>query len=498
MALDGQQGRTLLLPQHHALAVPLPGQGHINPLMRLCKRLAADHAFTITFLDIHLHHEEAAAAESSPAAHQEPSPAPAAAPHDVESSPADQSPKLDIRRARLSLFLPPCSSPAAILLQGFFEGVQTLAPQIEQLLLRLQQQHPPITCLISDLFVTAATQQLADKLQLPRIALIPFSHSIILHFHHLLEGGFSLEEVTKVSMQRELLRENVFKEGLQGLPTLKVDDLMDNFGEDFFMYTFTCQALQETKNKAHAFVVNSFEEIEGNALKVNMKAPLYAVGPLVEPLEKEASTSLLEEDDACLLWLDQQPCSSVLFISFGSLASISLAQFEELIAGLLSSQQRFLWVFRPNLINDAVFTTFPEQLLSKSCGRGYVVSWAPQVKVLSHCSIHGFLTHCGWNSTLEAISRGIPMICFPYFVDQFMDAKLIVEEWKVGLRLRKSKESGLVDREEVERAIRALMGEKEGHILHKNALVLKQVCDQNYLSGGYAFKNVQALVQSLN
>ncbi|KAI5055185.1 hypothetical protein GOP47_0030330, partial [Adiantum capillus-veneris] len=63
-----------------------------------------------------------------------------------------------------------------------------------------------------------------------------------------------------------------------------------------------------------------------------MKAPLYAVGPLVEPLEKEASTSLLEEDDACLLWLDQQPCSSVLFISFGSLASISLAQFEELIA----------------------------------------------------------------------------------------------------------------------------------------------------------------------
>ncbi|KAI5068604.1 hypothetical protein GOP47_0016949 [Adiantum capillus-veneris] len=483
--------------QHHALAVPLPGQGHINPLMRLCKRLAAEHDFTITFLDIHRHHEEAAAAESSPAAHQEPSSAPAAAAHDVEFSPPDPAQKLDIRRARLSLYLPPPSSPAARL-EGLFEGVQTLAPQIEQLLLRLQQQHPPITCLISDLFVTAATQHLADKLQLPRVALIPCSHSIILHFHHLLEGGFSLEEVMKVSIQRELLRENVFKEGLQGLPTLKVDDLMENFGGDFFMYTFTCKALEETKNKAHAFVVNSFEEIEGNALKVNMKAPLYAVGPLVEPLEKEASTSLLEEDDTCLLWLDQQPCSSVLFISFGSIASISLAQFEELVAGLLSSRQRFLWVFRSNLINDVVFTTFPEQLLSESCGRGYVVSWAPQVKVLSHCSIHGFLTHCGWNSTLEAISRGIPMICFPYFADQFMDAKLIVQEWKVGLRLRKSKESGLVDREEVERAIRALMDEKEGQILHKNALVLKQVCDQNYLSGGYAFKNLQALVQSLN
>ncbi|MCO5570294.1 hypothetical protein L7F22_024012 [Adiantum nelumboides] len=530
---------------HHALAVPFPGQGHANPLMRLCTRLAAHHAFTITFVDIH--HQIAAepspasdekfspvptthAVDPSPAADEEPSPVPIshhkpspaaddeepspapiahddpspAAADDGEPSPApiahDQSSpaplqKLDIRRVRLPLLLPPPSSTSVSMMETFFVSAQNLAPQIEQLLLL---QDPPISCVISDLFMTGATQVVADKLHLPRLALIPCSQSMLLHFHHILQGGLSLEEVMKVSSQRELLSEDVFKEGLQGLPTLKVGDLMENLGEDLFMYSFVCQALQETKRHAHGLVANSFEEIEGSALKVNMGAPVYVVGPLVESLDKEVGASLLAaEDDACLLWLDQQPCSSVLFIAFGSFVSISSTQFEELVAGLLSSQRRFLWVMRPNLIKDASCSTFPEQLLSKSHGKGFVVSWAPQVKVLSHPSIQGFFTHCGWNSSLEAISRGVPMICFPCLGDQFMNAKLIVEEWKVGVHLRKSKKSGLVEREEVESAIRALMEDEQGKPLHENALRVKQACHQSHLPGGYAFLNVQALAQSL-
>ncbi|MCO5552072.1 hypothetical protein L7F22_005582 [Adiantum nelumboides] len=152
---------------------------------------------------------------------------------------------------------------------------------------------------------------------------------------------------------------------------------------------------------------------------------------------------------------------------------------------------------RPNLIKDASCSTFPEQLLSKSHGKGYVVSWAPQVKVLSHPSIQGFFTHCGWNSTLETISRGVPMICFPCLGDQFMNAKLIVEEWKVRVHLRKNKKSGLVEREEVESVIRALMEDEQGKTLHENALRVKQACHQSHLPGGYAFHNVQALAQSL-
>ncbi|MCO5552071.1 hypothetical protein L7F22_005581 [Adiantum nelumboides] len=355
--------------QRHALAVPFPGQGHANPLMRLCTHLAAHHSFTITFLDIH--HEIAAEpspasdkklspvptthADPSPAAadeepspvpisHHKPSPvaddgepSPAPIAHD-EPSPADDgepspapiahdqpSPaplqKLDIRRVRLPLLLPPPSSTPVSMMETFFVSAQNLAPQIEHLLLL---QDPPISCVISDLFMTGATQVVADKLHLARFALIPCSQSMLLHFHHI-EAC-----VMKVSSQRELLSEDAFKEVLQGLPTLKVGDLMENLGEDLFMYSFVCQALQETKSQSMELVANSFEEIEGSALKVSMGAPVYVVGPLVESLEKEVGTSLLAEGDACLLWLDQQPCSSVLFISFGSFVSISSTQFEEL------------------------------------------------------------------------------------------------------------------------------------------------------------------------
>lgn len=125
-------------------------------------------------------------------------------------------------------------------------------------------------------------------------------------------------------------------------------------------------------------------------------------------LENESSTSSWKEEEGCLHWLDQQPPLSVLYVSFGSVTLLSQCQFEEILSGLLSSQQRFLFVFRPDLLKAAPYTTFPSDFLAKSNEKGYVVNWAPQLNVLSHIFVGGFLTHAGWNSTIEAIAHVLP------------------------------------------------------------------------------------------
>eukprot|EP00250_Pteridium_aquilinum_P026878 c3375_g1_i1 orf=79-1530(-) len=479
------------LRKHHALAVPLPGQGHINPLMRFCKKLASEEGFTITFVNIEpLHHR---IAELNPLQENGSSSL-------GRAEEASSHGKLDIRRVHVPFpAMPAAADPRQVSIECVFGALPSLAPHLEKLLFQLMREDPPITCLISDMYMTGATQSVADSFNIPRIALYPSSQSVLLFSNYILEGAVSLEDVVEEAKKRDRSREpSTFVKGLSGLLALNNVDIMNYDDANLFMYKLNSQTLQETKERAHAIVVNSFNELEGSALKVPFGLPVYGVGPLVEPLEEEASTSLWKEDKECMAWLNDQPCQSVIYISFGTFASLSNTQFEEIVAGLLSSQQRFLWVFRPSLVRDACYSSFPIEVLSKSHGKGYSVDWAPQLSILSHPSVCAFLTHCGWNSTVEAISHGVPMLCFPLFSDQFMDAKYIVEEWKVGLGFEVCKESGLVERNEVERVIQALMEGEKGKLLDKNVKHFKEASNKTLMPEGASSKNIKALVQSLS
>ncbi|KAK6935503.1 UDP-glucuronosyl/UDP-glucosyltransferase [Dillenia turbinata] len=234
---------------------------------------------------------------------------------------------------------------------------------------------------------------------------------------------------------------------------------------------------------ASGIMVNSFFELEKGSFKAfkedGSRFPLvYPVGPLIQTGSTEMSNS------ECLKWLDHQPRCSVLFVSFGSGGTLSEEQLTELAFGLEMSGQRFLWVTgSPN--NEASHATFftlqsskdpfdflPKGFTERTKNIGLVVpSWAPQLQVLSHCSTGGFLTHCGWNSILESIVHGVPLIAWPLFGDQRMNATMVSVGLKVGIRMKKNG-SGVVERAEIANHVKSLMVGEEGKMMRERMVEL--------------------------
>ncbi|KAG8062310.1 hypothetical protein GUJ93_ZPchr0003g18430 [Zizania palustris] len=147
---------------------------------------------------------------------------------------------------------------------------------------------------------------------------------------------------------------------------------------------------------------NALETSEMAALRRDIDVPVFDVGPLHKLSPAAPSSSLLKHDRGCLEWLDAQAPASVLYVSFGSIASMSAAELVDMAWGIANSGHPFLWVLRPGLVRGApTQATLPDGFDDSTRGRGAVVSWAPQDEVLAHCAVGGFFTHSGWNSMLE-------------------------------------------------------------------------------------------------
>ncbi|XP_014497310.1 UDP-glycosyltransferase 72B1-like [Vigna radiata var. radiata] len=232
---------------------------------------------------------------------------------------------------------------------------------------------------------------------------------------------------------------------------------------------------------ADGIIMNAFLEMEPGAIRaleesVNGKIKLYPVGPITQ----KGSNN---EDDECLRWLDKQPPCSVLYVNFGSGGTLSQHQIDELALGLELSGQRFLWVLRApsNLPNAAYLEAaeeeplqfLPKGFLERTKEKGLVVaSWAPQVQILGHSSVGGFLSHCGWNSTLESVQEGVPLITWPLFAEQRMNAVMLSERLKVALRPRFN-EDGIVEKEEIAKVIKCLMKGEIGKGMREKMRTLK-------------------------
>jgi pathogen-inducible salicylic acid glucosyltransferase len=184
-------------------------------------------------------------------------------------------------------------------------------------------------------------------------------------------------------------------------------------------------------------------------------------------------------------WLDTKEIGYVVFASFGSLADLREEQMEELSLGLKNSNCYFLWVVR-----ESEEKKLPDNFLEETTEKGLVVTWCPQLDVLAHKAIGCFMTHCGWNSTLEALSLGVPMVAMPQWTDQPTNAKFIADVWKVGIRI-KLNEKGIATREEIELCIREVMEGERGKEMKKNSLRWKELAIKAVDEGGSSNKNIE-------
>ena len=250
--------------------------------------------------------------------------------------------------------------------------------------------------------------------------------------------------------------------------------------------------LVEKTRASKGLIFNSFEELEGSSLAMihkDISIPVFAIGPLHKQVPASCS-SLLEQDRSCISWLDAHPSKSVLYVSFGSLIAIDEAEFIEIAWGLANSRQPFLWVTRPGLVRDSDGPALlPKGFLEMVADRGRIISWAPQEEVLAHPAIGGFWTHSGWNSTLESICEGVPMICLPQFGDQRSNARYVAEVWCVGIQFEDN-----FKRDDVEKAIKKLMGEQEGSEMRERVSCLKEKASLCLAEGGSSSKSLDGLV----
>ncbi|XP_004490222.1 UDP-glycosyltransferase 73D1 [Cicer arietinum] len=319
-------------------------------------------------------------------------------------------------------------------LRNFYNALDMLQDPLENYI----KNHPfPPSCIISDKCISWTTL-IAQKFNIPRLVFhgmscfsLLSSYNIKLHgAHRAVNSDTDPFVIPGVMPQRIEITRAQLPGTFVSLPDL--DDYRDK--------------MNEAEMCSHGIVVNSFEELEqGCAMEYEkvMNKRVWCIGPLClsnkESLDKfERGNKSSIEEKQCLEWLNFRETRSVIYVCLGSLCRLVSSQLIEIGLGLEASNRPFIWVVKTNGENYLELEKWlqDENFEGRIKGRGLLIKgWAPQILILSHPSIGGFLTHCGWNSTIESVCFGVPMITWPLFAEQFLNEKLIVEVLKIGVRI---------------------------------------------------------------
>ncbi|KFK43055.1 hypothetical protein AALP_AA1G072400 [Arabis alpina] len=254
--------------------------------------------------------------------------------------------------------------------------------------------------------------------------------------------------------------------------------------------------------EAKGILVNSFTCLEQNAFdyfaRLENYPPVYPVG-LVLSLEDRPSPNQ-DQHDRIMRWLDEQPESSVLYICFGSLGILEAPQIKEIAKALDLSGHRFVWSIRtnPNEKSSSMYDLLPDGFIDRTASRGLVCGWAPQVDVLSHKSIGGFVSHCGWNSVLESLWFGVPIATWPMYAEQQLNAFTMVKELGLAVELRLDYVSAygeIVKAREISGAIRSLMDGEDTP--RKKVKEMALAARKALIDGGSSFVAVDRFLDEL-
>ncbi|XVE76088.1 hypothetical protein DITRI_Ditri12bG0144900 [Diplodiscus trichospermus] len=390
----------------------------------------------------------------------------------------------------------------------FLTALTMLQAPLEQ---SLQEMKPFPSCIVTDKNIpwVAAT---ASKFQIPRILFDGTSCFNHLCFHNL----------HKSKVYEHLSYSEPFV--MPGLPD-RIEftraQLSGSFNPDSNkdMNAFR-QRVKDSQAGALGVLLNSFEELETEYVKAYREATgfkVWCIGPVSlcnkESLDKaERGRISSVGDNQCVKWLDSQAPGSVIYVCFGTLNRIPSLQLIEIATALEASNRPFIWVLREGYkIEEMEKWLEEEEYEEKIKGRGLLIrGWAPQVLILSHQTIGGFLTHCGWNSTLEGICAGVPMITWPLFAEQFYNEKLIVQVLDIGIGVGTQqvvmqfggKEDGepaaLVKAEDIKKAINKLMDRgEEGEERRKRAKGLAAKAEKAVEQGGSSYLNITLFIEDV-
>lgn len=363
-----------------------------------------------------------------------------------------------------------------------------------------QQPDTQVVALVADLF-SADALDIGKEFNLPSYIHFPSSAvnlSIVLHMPNL-----DKDDTWHWSPTEPLQLPGCFPILGKDLPDLFQDKTSDYYKSFLEIAKKICQA--------EGIIINTFLDLEPNVVQIlqneNHKPPVYAVGPNIQTETSIRGINTTKPDSHILEWLDKQPENSVLYVSFGSGASLSHEQITELALGLEKSEHRFIWVVRPPTGGSASSTYLtaqkdandplvhlPDGFLDRTKNQGLVVpGWAPQIEILKHVSTGGFLTHCGWNSTLESVVYGKPMIAWPLFADQTVTAVMVSEAIKVAVKPAARESDGVIESGEVARVVKVLLGSEEGKEMGKRILEYKEAAVKAYENGGSSLKTLDSL-----
>ncbi|GLJ14698.1 hypothetical protein SUGI_0238260 [Cryptomeria japonica] len=458
----------------HVLVVSYPAQGHLNQLLHFSRAIAERGGITVTFAatSTHIHQVLQRLDGWDPQS------------FDIQFKELPmpmRMPNLSVGELDLQT-----SHTFPLHLIPLFEALEDfLNPFLDLLMGKICSESNNRVVLVYDAGM-AWIQALATKYGIPAYVFIPAGAYQTLWFAYKLSGQTAPLPPVNISLKRCLPERH--------LEFVSRQSCLREFAKGQILNT--CSAMESK------FISRLREE------RIFCGKPVWTLGPLLPPtfFNEDPCSQTQRADRECMRWLDRQLPQSVVYVSFGTMSCFPVLQIRELAEGLERSRLAFLWVLR--IPDGAHFSTegqsdwiskcLPEGYEGRLGGRGFIAGdWVPQLEILFHKAIGGFLSHCGWNSTVESISAGVPMVAWPLHSDQFANSALIEEELKVGVQVkewRNAEENELVSAEEVEKGLKRLMISEEGMQMRKMAQELRDEARRAVGEGGSSLKDLDSLI----
>ncbi|XP_062208539.1 gallate 1-beta-glucosyltransferase-like [Phragmites australis] len=451
-------------PRPHVLLVAAPFQSHVNPLLRFGRRLAAK-GLLVTFTTA-LH----AGIRLCPG--------------DGDDAGAGRgSLRVELLRGG-GMWAP--DDPRFRVAVEMARHVEAAGPAaLEELVRRETEAGRPVTCVVANAFVPWALR-VAGEMGLPCGMLWIQSCALLSVYYHHVHALAAFPEADEPGSVT-----------LTGLPELEADELRPLLiypsGQDLWRQMLVAD-LGSARERMSWVFVNTFNELEHAAVEgLREHLPVKPVGPLLEPDDADnGESSTAAGDDGYAAWLHAHPPRSVVFVAFGSLVNNESDEVTEIAAGLARTGHPFLWVVRDN--NRALLSADALDALAAACGRGgKVVPWCAQGRVLAHGAVGCFVTHCGWNSTAEALAAGVPVVVSPRWSDQHINARFLVDVHRVGVRA-----PAPLTKDALHERVEEVMSGPEAEAMALRAARWKEKARAAVCDGGSSDCDVQAFVDQIS